>query len=100
MGVSGLRLLRFCCLTLFPITPTFLPINHQNLGRCGNGCEEIGPPDSIFDDGGFCVSTIAGGSLLLAAGIGEKGKRAVNIGAMMGADQRLGVNTICDLASE
>jgi len=62
------------------------------LGECGSGCEKIEPPDSK-DDRGFSVSTIAGGLFLLAAAIGEKGKRAIDSGAIMGADQRLEVNT-------
>jgi hypothetical protein len=71
---------------------------HPNFGSAGAVVKRE-PPDSE-DDGGFCVSMIAGGLFLLAAAIGEKEKRAIEIGAIMGADQRLGVNTIWELASK
>lgn len=79
----------FLSLTLQSITVTFTRIDHPNLDQCGSDCEEIAPPDSQ-DDGGFCVSRIAGGLLLLAAGIG----------AIMSDDQRLGVNTIREVVSK
>ena len=35
------------------ITAAFTHSNYPNLGKCGNGCEEIESPDSK-DEGGFC----------------------------------------------
>ena len=89
----------FLLLTLQSITITFSPINHPNLGQCGSGSEEIEPPDSR-DDVGFSVSTIAGGLFLLPVATGETEKRAIDIGTIMSADQRLGVSAIWELASK
>ena len=43
---------------------------------------------------------IAGGLFLLEVAISEKGKRAIDIGAVVGAEQRLRVSTIWELASK
>ena len=98
--------------TVFNIVTGFLPASKGDVLFYGksiigtapwkiarSGSEEIGPPD-LRDDVGFSVSTIAGGLFLLPVATGETEKRAIEIGTIMSADQRLGVSTIWELASK